>query len=234
MDPFFGELYLRSTRPFLHEHVTEAEADFLRARLPRQGLVLDVGCGHGRHLARLGDLALAGVDRDQLSLLEARLKAPVARGDFTALPFRSAAFAGAFAWYNTLGTFEPEVAQAMLKEIARCLAPRGLFVVQGSHRERSVEQPTAWFDGPLPDGAHLREECRYDADGRRDRLTRTLTFPDGRVMAASFFIRYYDVDEWRSLLAEAGLELEWVCGGVDGSPVTASSTDVIAGARKRE
>lgn len=233
MDPFFGELYLRSTRPFLPEHVSDAEADFLRARLPRSGQVLDVGCGHGRHLRRLADLAIAGVDRDPASLEEARSLAPVARGDFTALPFRSGAFAGAYAWYNTLGTFEPDHSLQMLKEIGRCLAPGGVFIVQGSHPARSAEQPTSRYDGYLPDGSHLVEECQFDAPGRRDRLTRRLTLPDGRVMAASFFIRYYDVDEWRFRLAVAGMDVEWVCGGVDGAEVTASSTDVIVGARKR-
>lgn len=233
MDPFFGELYLRSTRPFLPEHVSDAEADFLRARLPREGLVLDVGCGHGRHLRRLAGLSTVGVDRDALSLEEAKAIAPVARGDFTALPFRGGAFAAAYAWYNTLGTFEPAVTQAMLREIGRCLAPGATFIVQGSHPARSEEQPTSWYDGHLPDGSHLVEECRFEAPGRRDHLTRRLTLPDGRVMAASFFIRYYDVDEWRSLLAEAGMDVQWVCGGVDGAEVTASSADLIVGARKR-
>jgi SAM-dependent methyltransferase len=233
VDPFFGELYLRSTRPFLPEHVTDAEADFLRPRLPSTGLVLDVGCGHGRHLKRLSARSMIGVDRDPLSLDEARQIAPVARGDFTALPFRAGAFAGAFAWYNTLGTFEPEVTQGMVRELGRCLGPGGTLIVHSSSRARAEEQPSSTYDGPLPDGSHLHEDCAYDAAGLRDRLTRRLTLPNGRVMAASFFIRYYDLDEWRSLLATAGLEVEWVCGGVDGASVTASSTDLIVGARKR-
>lgn len=232
MDPFFGELYLRSTRPFLPSHVSDAEAAFLRARLPATGLVLDLGCGHGRHLERLAGLSLVGVDRDALSLDEARHLAPVARGDFTRLPFRAGAFAGAFAWYNTLCTFEPEVTARMVKEAARCLAPGARFIVHGSHPARAIEQPSSWYDGHLPDGCHLVEECTWDGPGRRDRLTRRLTLPDGRVMAASFFIRYYDVDEWRSLLAEAGLAVDWVCGGVDGAAVSESSTDVIVGAKK--
>ncbi len=50
---FFGELYLRSTRPFQPASVTEAESRYLGERLREagtQGLVLDLGCGHGRHL----------------------------------------------------------------------------------------------------------------------------------------------------------------------------------------
>src|SRR5262249_13142499 len=43
--PFFGELYLRSTRPFLPESVTRAEADYLTrafAELEVEGPVVDI------------------------------------------------------------------------------------------------------------------------------------------------------------------------------------------------
>jgi SAM-dependent methyltransferase len=233
VDPFFGELYLRSTRPFLSEPMSDAEGAFLRARLPGRGPLLDVGCGHGRHLQRLSERAVVGVDLDPLSLAEARAIAPVARGDFRRLPFRDGAFAGAYAWYNTLGTVEPDVAQGMLVEIGRCLGPGGTFIVQGSHPARAREQPHSAYDGQLADGCVLVEEAHFDAAGRRDRITRTLKTPEARVMAASFFIRYYEVDEWRGLLAEAGLDVQWACGGVDGAEVTATSADIILGARKR-
>lgn len=233
LDGFFGELYLRSTRPFLSARGSDGEAAFLRSRLPVDGPVLDLGCGHGRHLERLGELPVLGVDRDGLSLREARQAAPVARGDFAALPFRSQSLAAVYVWYNTLGTFEPEEAQVMLREVARCLRPGGRFMAQGSHPQRAVEHPLSEYDGALPDGSHLLERCVWDAAGRRDRLTRRLTLPDGRVMAADFFIRYYDADEWRARLEDAGLELEWVCGGVDGSPATTASAELIVGARKR-
>jgi len=66
--PFFGELYLRSTRPFLPEDVTRAEADYLSRAFNGvrvSGGVMDVGCGHGRHLSQLSTPRLkVGVDFD--------------------------------------------------------------------------------------------------------------------------------------------------------------------------
>jgi len=108
-DPFFGELYLRTTRPFLSDEVTEAEGAYLRqvfaAHAP-QGPLIDLGCGHGRHLPLLtGTRPVFGVDRDLLSLTEAKLVRPVVRADLMELPFRDGSLAGAWAWYNSICTF---------------------------------------------------------------------------------------------------------------------------------
>lgn len=232
-DPFFGELYLESTKPFLHEHVTEAEADFLRSKLPEQGTIFDLGCGHGRHLRRLATRTVVGLDFDRLSLSEARAFAPVVRADFRALPFRDRAFRGAYCWYNTLGTFEDEVVPRILADLSRCLQAGARFVLQGSHPRRAIDQPEAEYDGPLPGAGHLVEKTRYDPSSKRDRITRRLTFPDGRIMGATFDLRYYDLDEWRELLAQAGLSVVWSLGGIDGSPLTNESADLILGAEKR-
>lgn len=227
----FGELYLRSTKPFLPEPLTDAEVAFLRERLP-PGLLLDLGCGHGRHLRQLAKHAV-GVDADPASLSEAARFAPVARGDFLALPFRSNAFMGAYAWYNTLGTFEPEQTCAVVKEVARCLRPSGTLIVQGTNPARARETPKASFEGRLSDGSMLREASSWSEASGRDEVHRQLTLADGRVMAASFFIRYYELADWSSLLESAGFSVDWACGGIDGSPLGVASLDVIVGAHKR-
>lgn len=227
--PFFGELYLRSTRPFLSETVTQAEGRFLKSNLPG-GRLLDLGCGHGRHLQQLPAF---GVDRDPLSLAEAKFVGPVVRADFRAIPYRDRAFDGAWCWYNTLGTFEDDQVPLILDELARCVAPGGTLVIQGSHLERAVAQPEAGFDGPLPDGSHLTEKAVFNPQKRRDEIVRQLSLPEGRVMEAPFFIRYYDLEEWRSLLDRAGFEVKWWVGGLDGAPLNEASTDVIVGAKRR-
>ena len=228
-DPFFGELYLRSTRPFLSDVVTESEARFIRTNLP-EGRLLDLGCGHGRHMEHVRSI---GIDRDPLSLAEAKSFGPVARADFRAIPFRDRAFDGAWCWYNSMGTFEDDQVPVILRELGRCVRPGGSLVIQGSHVDRAIAQPEAGFDGPLPDGSHLKERAVFNPQRRRDEIVRNLRLPDGRVMEAPFFIRYYDLDEWRGLLSEAGFELEWSVGGLDGAPLDASSTDVIVGAKRR-
>jgi SAM-dependent methyltransferase len=236
---FFGELYLRSTRPFLPEHVSDAEGDYLAARFTEgraTGLLLDLGCGHGRHLSRLASRLpgrLVGVDFDALSLTEAKTAAPVARGDFFHLPFRADAFGGAFCWYNTLGTFADEALPVALRELARCVRAGGWVIVHGTPPHAAQWQPEASYDGKLPDGSHLVEQVRFDPARRRDQLTRHLTLADGRFMAASFFIRYYAVSEWEALFDAAGFEVRWVHGAVDGSALTDASVDQIVGAQKR-
>lgn len=230
VEDLFGELYLRTTKPFLAERVTQAEVAFLAARLPR-GRRLDLGCGHGRHARHLGPAI--GLDADPSSLHEARAFAPVVRGSFFALPFRDGAFGSAYAWYNTLGTFEPEEVGPILRELTRCLSPHGVVVLHGTHPGRVRASPRAAFEARLPDGSYLEERASWSTERSRDEVDRRLTLPDGRVMAASFFIRYYEVETWREHLEGAGLELDWACGGVDGSPLGDDSLEVIVGAHKR-
>lgn len=237
---FFGELYLRSTRPFLAPEVTQAEVDYLAVRFREagcQGAILDLGCGHGRHCGRLneqlGRRRVLGVDLDSRSLVEASAATPVVRGSFFSLPFREAAFGGAYCWYNSLGTFEDGAVPLALAQLARCVSPGGWLILQGTPPHVAQRQPIANYDGPLPDGSRLVEEVRYDERARADRLRRELTLPDGRLMAASFFIRYYAVPEWEALLDAAGFLVRWVHGAVDGSAFTEASVDQIVGAQKR-
>lgn len=238
MTAFFGELYLRSTRPFLPEDVTQAEGEYLRtlfAPWAARGPLLDLGCGHGRHLAQLARLLpgkAVGVDFDLLSLGEAKAHAPVARGDFFQLPFRDRAFAGAWCWYNSAFTFEDHQQLPLFREVARVLRPGALLLLHTSPRERFAALGDARWEGDLPDGSHLLETCRFDAARGRDEGHRTLTLPDGRVMAAPYFIRYYFRDELQQLLETAGFRTVFWHAGISGAPYSKDSPDLLVGAER--
>ncbi len=235
--PFFGELYLRSTRPFLDPKITHAELDYLEAQfnaLDVPGPLLDFGCGHGRHLGvgpRVGR-PMIGMDRDALSLTEARDFAAVARGDFFAPPFTDAAFAGIWAWYNSIFTFEDAQICALFAQLARLTKAGGLLIFHTLPREKIESDPASHFSGTLPDGSHLVEDVQFNPTTQRDEGRRTLTLIDGRVMAADYFIRYYFLHELRAMLESVGFHTVFVHGGLDASPLTAGSADLILGAKR--
>ncbi|HYO55282.1 class I SAM-dependent methyltransferase [Archangium sp.] len=238
---FFGELYLRSTLPFLSEETTAKEVAYLARSfqdLQVPGPVVDLGCGHGRHAARLnatGPLAgrVIGLELDALSLRERLPGFPAVRADLRSLPFRTGSLAGAYAWYSTLFVFSDEEHEALLREVARCLQPGGRLVLHTVPYERLASQPEASFSTRLPDGSLLEEESRFDAVRGRDEATRRLTSPDGRVLSGRYAIRYYPLADLTQLLEFTGFSMCWVHGGLEGEQPSGTSTDLIVGAELR-
>lgn len=232
-DSFFGELYLRTTKPFISQQVTDAEGAYLRqvfAEHAPMGPLLDLGCGHGRHLAQLtGARPLFGLDRDPLSLAEAKGHTPVVRGDFFSLPFKAESLAGAWAWYNSVCTFEDGDFNQLLREAWRCLKPKGLLVTHTSPREKIASQPDAHAEHRLPDGSQLVEDAHYDTATGRDLARRQLTLPDGRVMAADFFIRYYSLPELLRVLEAVGFRPLFAHGGIGFEAASPEAEDLIVG-----
>ncbi|QRO02293.1 class I SAM-dependent methyltransferase [Archangium violaceum] len=238
---FFGELYLRSTLPFLSEETTAKEVAYLARSfqdLTVPGPVVDLGCGHGRHASRLntaGPLAgrIIGLELDALSLAERLPGFPAVRADLRSLPFGTGSLAGAYAWYSTLFVFSDEEHVELLREVARSLRPGGRLVLHTVPYERLASQPEASFSTYLPDGSLLEEESRFDAARSRDQGSRRLTLPDGRVLSGQYAIRYYPLADLIQLLEFTGFSIRWVHGGLEGEQPSAASTDLIVGAELR-
>ncbi len=238
---FFGELYLRSTLPFLSEETTAREVEYLARsfqHLTVPGPVVDLGCGHGRHAARLnaaGPLAgrILGLELDALSLRERLPGFPAVRADLRSLPFRAGSLAGAYAWYSTLFVFSDEEHVELLRALARSLKPGGRLVLHTVPYERLASQPEASFSTYLPDGSLLEEESRFDAVRGRDMGSRRLTLPDGRVLSGQYAIRYYPLADLTRLLESTGFSVCWVHGGLEEERPSATSVDLIVGAGLR-
>lgn len=218
--------------------------------------VLDLCCGHGRHLdafRRLG-IPAVGVDLSmQLLAAYARRDAglegeerpagrtPLVRADMRALPF-SGVFDVVANFFTSFGYFEAEEDHATAaRELARALRPGGRFSMDlmnpevaihtlNPHSERRVEP----FD--------VVERRRYDARTRRIEKHMELRYrPDEESAGDASLgvhrsyhesVRVFSRSEITALLEGAGLEVERALGDFAGAPYDAGSPRLIVLGRK--
>jgi SAM-dependent methyltransferase len=125
----YADWYDNWNRP----HAERNAADVLDLLGPGEGLCLDLGCGSGLYFGVLAATGrtVVGLDRsaDQLRIAHSRSR-QIVQGDAAALPFADGAFpAVATLWIST----DVDDFTAVLREVARVLAPGGLMVGYGAH-----------------------------------------------------------------------------------------------------
>jgi SAM-dependent methyltransferase len=198
--------YVSPRRTAQEARAVLAAAELARggAPLPEGASVLDIGCGTGRHAARIaasGRLVL-GVDRAPRMVRAAAAKARArglegrvgfVRGDALRLPVRAARFDLAISLCEgAFGASErPEGDLRLLREARRALRPGGALVLVALHRP--------WLD--------RQGEWRYDPARGRNVGREWHTFEDGRRRKVEISTRAYRVEEAAALLERAGLEV---------------------------
>lgn len=234
-DDYFGPLYLESVDDLLGPALSALEAGRIAALLalgPRDRL-LDLACGHGRHLRPLAARAgrVVGLDRSGPYLRRAAAqpgdparpvaRVPLVRGDQRALPFRDGVFDALLSWYSSLFVFDDATNAACLAEAARVVRPGGRLLVHHANPLHLARDPVAEAARTLPSGARVEERSVWDSTQGVDRCHRRLVRPDGTVLAATAHLRYYMPAEWQPLAARAGLRLAGLTsttGGVPSAP----------------
>lgn len=213
--PFFDdERYLRTILAEKSPAQSAAEA-LGAARLagcPPGALILDAGCGNGRHalpLAAAGYRVVA-LDRAGVLLAAARRAARRARwprfvrASYEALPFESGRFDAVLCLGTGLGYLDEDADRAALREFRRVLEPRRRLVLETLHRGEIGLRLSEHEERPLASGAVLRFERHFD--DARGVLRETQRLEDGLGEGAprSYELRVYDADELRGMLEGAG------------------------------
>src|SRR4051794_20696056 len=139
---------------YLRTVVAEQAADESRrvlrlAACPPSSLILDAGCGNGRHAVRFADAGcrVVGLDRSPV-LLRAARRAPCTGaqprfvlGSYSPLPFTQRTF-DTVLWLGTALGYEGEAGDRQaLREFRRGLGPRGRAAVRTLPRAASGEPP---------------------------------------------------------------------------------------------
>ncbi len=202
--------YLR-VYPHRDDASAAAEIADLAGRVPGLApgrLVLDLGCGAGRHLRALGAAGVRAVGGDLSAdlLAEARRLGAkcIIRCDNRALPFRGGAFDAVLLLFTSFGYLPTEAGDAsVLGEAARVLA-RGGGLLLDLPDARSLREGLVPRSERSVDGATVVEERRLVDGGRR--VEKKVTIREGGVERGwTESVRLYEPAEVEAMAAGAGL-----------------------------
>ena len=200
--------------------------------------ILDVPCGVGRHANRLAALGhrVTGVDLYQGFLDLARrdadargLQVDYRQGDMRNLDY-AAEFDRVLMLFTSFGYFEDRDNFQVLENMARTLAPGGLFILDIPNRDTYTKN--------MPPAIVTEKNGDLMIDrGSFDTLTgrwynRRIVIRNGIRKEKPFFVRLFNPTEIRDWLERAGFEGVSMFGGFDGQPISADSRRMIVVAKK--
>ena len=240
---FFGQGYLDSYRPLFPRDRTLREVDFIESTLalPPGSGILDLCCGHGRHLLEMASRGyrMTGLDLDPLFLKLAAEEA-ARRGvqvkleerDMRDIPF-TGEFNGAYNVFTSFGYLETdEEDQKVLTAVGTALRPGSPFLLELMGRDNLMRilRPREWFE--TEKGVEVLEHREFDFLAGRINTRQVRVYPDGQRDEQHHSIRSYTLTELARMLGSAGLVVEATFGGLDGSPLTLESRRLAVLARK--
>jgi SAM-dependent methyltransferase len=239
----FGEEYFQIYGPLLPEERTarEVEGILTLLALPPGSRILDLACGHGRHaipLAKRG-YRVTGQDLSEVFLKRARADAEAhavdvrwVHGDMREIPFEDE-FHAVINIFTAFGYLESDDEdQRVLQQVHKALRPGGRFLLETMHRDALVRSFQPFAVMRHQGGLLVTEERHFDQLGGRTAVRVTLLYPDGRRTELSHEARNYTLTELARMLAEGGLQLQAIYGGLDGSPLTLDSRRLVVIAEK--
>lgn len=217
----FNANYLRTDGDVVGDtDITEKEVDIFLAALDisKDGRILDLCCGQGRHaleIAKRGYSGVVGLDISHYLISRARkinkaerLNALFKEGDARRLPFPDDHFDAVIIAGNSFGYFDSEKEdKRVLEEVMRVLKPFGKLLIDitdGAYmREHFEPRSWEWLDKNY---FVCRERSLSE---NRERLVsrEVITHVSKGVIADQFYAeRLYSIDDLKSLLTQVGFE----------------------------
>ncbi len=239
---FFDELYLKTYEPFLTAERSRREAEMIAEllNLSPGEKILDVACGHGRHvipLAKMG-FRVVGVDITPLFIRKAReyasregVEAEFTVGDARKLNYDND-FDAAYMVFTSFGYYGSRGDYKILASISKALKTSGRFLLDLWNPYRTFSYHADSRDWWFADNILVLEESKYDyLDGYV--ITRRKYYRGGEEIGRrEFKVRVYLPWEIRDMLSRAGFREVSFFGGLDGSKFTIGSRRMVVLAKK--
>ena len=231
---FFGQRYLDSYSPILTPERTLRQVDFIERvlGLPPDSQILDLCCGHGRHLVELASRGyqMTGLDLDPLFLEMAHhaaqgrdLQVRLEHRDMRDIPYTDE-FDAIINIFTSFGYLESdEEDRKVLNGVAKALKPGGLFLMELVCRDYLVRifRSQDWYETPA--GVRVLEERTFDPLAGRNNVRQIAIYSDGRQSEAHHSLRVYTLTELAKMLENAGLKIEATYGDTPEDPYTFDS-----------
>ncbi len=216
---FFENWYLDFYLPlpkFKHSYIKK-EVSFIDnvLKLPKGAKILDLCCGHGRHLIPLAKKGydMTGLDLSEkaLNLLrknakKEKIKARLIRGDMRKIPF-SNEFDAIINMFTAFGYLETDYEDfKVLKQVSKALKPKGKFIIDIKNSDwllANLEEKSWQKQGKLL----LLEERKYDKKKKRLTLKTEILDEKGKWHKSSNVLRIYSLGEMRNNLNKVGLKV---------------------------
>ncbi|MGQ9730792.1 MAG: class I SAM-dependent methyltransferase [Candidatus Zipacnadales bacterium] len=223
-------------------HVTRMQVEALARLLgrwqPRR--VLDLCCGHGRHLVPLltKGYAMVGLDASAYmtyqaasAAAQAGFKGVIIRGLAQELPFRRGAFDVILCLFNSFGYLATdEENERVLKEVGRCLEQGGRFLLDTRNRARQLAQLPFSEIVPLQEGGAVWLTCTHDHS--RERLVSEFRTAGTGELLYRASIRVYHLSELEAMLTRSGLRVQHTFGDYHWRPFQNDSRELLILARR--
>jgi SAM-dependent methyltransferase len=223
---FFGRNFLEEYADWMRPAETAAQVEFVVAHASKAGRrVLDVGCGNGRHLERLAQRGFSPVGLDlNRGMLE---RGRVVLADMRRIPFASA-FDTAVNLFSSFGYFSDEENGIVLREIARCLAPGGRFILDVLNADFVRSQPGERTETVrFADGSQRRHDRLFDPFRSRLYHRRSYEGVDGDLRCWFSDVRIYSPGELVNVTRDAGFRNVALSGGFRGQEVGAAHPRLV-------
>ena len=214
-EKYYLDLYIPRERfkPFY----IKKEVTFIKRvlNLPKGAKILDLCCGHGRHLLPLTKMGyqMTGLDLSKKALAilaesakNKKIKARIIRSDMRKIPFKNE-FDAVINMFTAFGYLETDYENfKVLKAVAKALKPGGKFLIDIMNRDWMLAnfQPKSWEKvGKLL----VLEERVYNAKTCRKTVKIQILDKKGRWHKTAHMHRMYSLREMRKNLSKAGLKI---------------------------